>query len=278
MYKLHLSFPTGFKLNCPDLTVWLTMWGMKLFTPRTQVRGLDLHNVSQSRIGLCRNESVADAKTRGATHIWFIDPDMCPDWMVQRYGATPFWPGCWDFIRTMGACVVAAPYAGMADTASYKVHVFRREVGNRLVRLAPEEAAELTGWHRVGGVGTGCMLIDMRVFDILDRDQANGQPVPYFKDLYTDGTMSQLKTTQDIYFCHRLLRHKIPLYVNFDCWMGHYQNCIVGGPREDFRTKPPEDIAEWLAQDEIAAESQSLNGTSESSESDEHLKPLRIAS
>ena len=120
------------------------------------------------------------------------------------------------------------------------VHCFVRNRQSQLVRLERDRAATLTGWQKVAAVGTGLMLIDMRVFQTIHRSDA-----PYFTDTYTDPTETKLRYSQDVDFCLRCGAAGIPIYVNFSCWCTHWQLSEVHRPgyQEPPETEQPIELA-----------------------------------
>jgi hypothetical protein len=243
MYKITIARPTGYKLECPEIGTFLMD-----FTARVRdfpdVGLIDTFNVQNPRIAMCRNACVAHARDVGSTHILWLDPDMVIDRYVQRTAdgrsvpgrAKPFFPVAWDFIKrhaqAYGPCVVAAPYASCYPHRA--IHVFAASTtGNSLARITHAEAAKLSGWTQVRAVGTGCMLMDVKVFDRLQE--------PYFDDLFKTVAHADLHHSQDVRFCLKCAGAKVPIYVNWDCPAGHYQNTIVEMPGWD-SGKPPESI------------------------------------
>ena len=62
----------------------------------------------------------------------------------------------------------------------------------------------------------------LRFFDRLGQ--------PYFTDTFTDQSDSQLRWSQDVYFCQQCARAGIPIFVNWDSPAGHWQLEVVEMP------------------------------------------------
>ncbi len=232
-YHLHIGLPVGFDFLKPSVAHWLFFLGYRIGRVHPEITHVTLSEAGNWRVDTCRNVCVADARRAQATQLLFLDPDMALDYYAFRGdpGAKFWWPEAWEFIREQPEpCVAAVPYCGGRNQEL--VHVFRPglpEEGRETVRLLPDEAARLTGWQRVGAVGTGCMLIDMRVFDILDR----WEKAPFFKDQYdedSDWRHTAITQSQDLYFCQRCRRAEIPIWVNFSCWSAHHQPHLAHRP------------------------------------------------
>ena len=235
-YRICLARPAGHKLESPDVGTYLVQW-MNDLKNRPGAEDLDLFTVSNARIRMMRNMCVAHARQKQAHFLLFIDPDMGVDKYVQRGAngqvldpnyALPFFPAAWDLAlqhqkTNHPPAIYAAPYC--ATPPHEPVHVFVRNETGKLVRLERDRASTLRGWHQVGACGTGLMLIDMRVFDVIHRPNA-----PYFEDQYTDTTETKLRYSQDVDFCLRCGAAGIPVYVNFSCWCTHWQLAEVHRP------------------------------------------------
>lgn len=225
-YRLTVARLTGFQTECPDIGTWMGDWGIRLRV-HPDVDSVDSFNVSNVRIGMCRNKCVEHARQVGSTHILWIDPDMAIDRYVQRdhedrvFGrAKPWWDTAWDFVKKHPFAVAAAPYAGKLPERP--IHVFVKNEADQLVRVRHEDVKMLTGWTQVAAIGSGLMLTDIRIFDRLEQ--------PYFKDTFTDRTETQLHHSQDIFFSARCELAQIPIYINWDCPCGHWQPTVVEMP------------------------------------------------
>lgn len=159
---------------------------------------LNLDRPSSSKIvwGNCgevfrsRNNIVNMAKELKATHLLFIDSDH----------VFPF-HGLRKLIDS-GKRIISACY-------------YNRIVPERLAGCNVDKQeldASLTGIHEVGGVGGGFLLIDMDVFNKIDK--------PYFM-LFTDKEGEQFAKGHDIYFCDKAKEAGEKIYMDFDLRLEH---------------------------------------------------------
>lgn len=226
-YRLHIGRPLGFALECPDMGTQLFTLGHQIGYANGKGREIiypSLTHRCRERIPASRNQLVADAIDAGATHLLMLDPDVALDHYVGREPwAVPWFSTFWSFAMANHGSVLAAPYCGRG-LADPPVQVFDGGTTETERRRVPwNDARQRRGWQRVTGVGTGLMLIDMRIFERLKP--------PYFIDHYADETCTRLDYTPDLWFCQLCCAAGIPIYVNWDCWVGHWQNQIVACPR-----------------------------------------------
>jgi hypothetical protein len=213
-----------------DLSLYLSAlnWRMARAAPKYGVC-LDTFVAQNSRILLNRGKIVEFAKSAGSTHIFFIDPDHRVDMYYShsagpevKQESEPFFESAFEFLRQHPMAICAAPYAGCPP--DLPIHVFAKGENGQMARLSHEQAKGLRGWQSVEAVGSGVMLIGMDVFDRMKQ--------PYFDDVYTDEKNTCLKHSQDVHFCLEARKLGIPIFVNFNCWVGHWQHCLVGKPWE----------------------------------------------
>lgn len=75
------------------------------------------------------------------------------------------------------------------------------------------------GLQRVDAIGTGCMLIDMNVFKILEW--------PWFEYEYKMFQGNRDRLSEDMVFCKKCMEAGIPLYANTDVKCGHFLSAQV---------------------------------------------------
>ena len=246
--RVCIGRPCGWKLERVDLSAYLTALGYTIAAraPKYGV-SFDTFIVQNSRILLNRNKIVEfahqpqknddpekDGRKRN-THIYFLDPDHRVDAYYNSSDpestpdAVPFFESAMEFLKEHPGNICAAPYAGSPPMCP--IQVFSKNADGELVRLAHEQAKQLRGWHAVEACGTGVMMVDMAVFEKLKQ--------PYFHDVYHDDRDLCLRYSQDVYFCLKAREAGIGVYVNFDCWAGHWQDCMVGKPWEPLVTVEP---------------------------------------
>lgn len=215
MYQLYVGRPVGWQLEAPTVGTWLFMLGAKL-RDYPEIKAILGGHYCQPRIHLSRNWLVRDARQDGATHLLMVDPDMWPDRYADQTGKF-FFTEAWKFALEHPGCVYAAPYCGRPP--EMPIHVFGVNRENKMVRLQRDQARQMRGWHQVAAVGTGLMLIDMKIFDRLQT--------PYFADVYHDETQSELKNSQDIWFAQQCSKAGVPIFVNFDTPAAHQQIAVA---------------------------------------------------
>ena len=228
--RLLVARIAGYGMECADLGTWLFLLGHHIRGTYPEI-DLCVYQRRDARIAMMRNNCVKEALEKGCGKMLMIDPDARMDPYVETDGHggyktrfRPFFDEALGFMRGRQAdgahYVLAAPACGPPpDTA---VQVFRRCPDGSNQKIPRKEAESMTGWHRVGAVGTHAMLIDMHVFDHMDH--------PYFDDTFTDNSHTQLHFGQDVYFCRKCVEQNIPVLVNFDCWSDHWQHVPIKRP------------------------------------------------
>jgi len=223
---MFARFPFGAS-DHPDTTNWLVETVLKA---KSDPRIGEVHrtHIDDTPITMSRNLAVKRAQQAGADILVFIDSDMRPD--LKYPGARPFWDSSLDFLLAQERpSIVAAPYCGRPPNEN--VFVFRwfnMETGQpnpdmKLENVSRDNAAYLAGFEEVGAIGTGLMMIDMRVFERL--------PPPYFYYEWTDATQSEKGSTEDVTFTRDAAIAGCGLFCNWDAWAGHHKLKCVYKPK-----------------------------------------------
>lgn len=147
-----------------------------------------------------RNDLVNTAQSNGSTHVMFIDNDM------------EFKPSAIQRLVDADKDIIAAPYnARPAPGSQVTSTVKMMDDKGELITGGGIMAFELeNGLNKVGGVGTGFMLIKASVFDKLEK--------PYFVAYEDpDGTHH----TEDIEFCTKARKAGFDVWVNTTIPIGH---------------------------------------------------------
>lgn len=242
--KVFIGRPASRKTESTSLGTWLCKLGLNIGRHYPEI-SLTISEIHESRIVLMRNLIVQMAREARCGRIVMVDPDAFPDPYVKLTGVDPqgrsvyadrfrpFFDAAWSFMqanrREMGPMVLAAPARGCSPDND--VQVFARTKDDRLIKIPSDEAKNLTGWHRVGAVGTHLMLIDTEVFARLEH--------PYFEDVYRDITHTKLWRGQDVMFCRNCNEQDMPVVVNFDCWSDHWQDECVRMPGMEKEPRQP---------------------------------------
>ena len=152
----------------------------------TQMR---VHNKRGSILPNMRQKLVEQALEGGATHLLFLDSDQTfPADLVHR-------------LMEHKKLVVAANIA----TKSFPANFTARKEGNVQVYTGPDSH----GLERVWRVGTGVMLLDLRLFK---RDGM--QERPWFSPHWNEETQDYVG--EDWAFCERLEAAGVPIYIDHD--------------------------------------------------------------
>jgi len=179
-----------------------------------------------------RNAACAQAKRDGFHFLLMLDDDMAPDLLWQRDPeAQEFLPTALDFMLAHdGPCCVGAPYCSSPphqDVVVMKNREYAPDqpscTGVKIDKFTRDEAAVLRGIQRVAALPTGCLLIDIRVLDIL--------PPPWFSYEYDDPPYNtKLASTEDIVFTRNLDWLGVPQYCHWSAWAGHNKTFLTGKP------------------------------------------------
>lgn len=224
----------------PDVADWLVNTVVRMKQDK-RISDVFLYRKDDTPAPMVRNDVVERLKQCGADYLLIIDNDMKADAYLpgqpSDYGALgseptakPFWDSSFEFaINHDGPCIIGAPYCGPPPFEC--VYVFQwisNQTGHPntdhgLQMFPREDAARRMGIEEVAALPTGLMLIDRRVFDILDP--------PYFKYEWRDKTESRKASTEDVYFTRDASLAGIKNYCNWDAWAGHWKRKCVGKPQ-----------------------------------------------
>lgn len=137
-----------------------------------------------------RHQLVVEARREAATHILFVDSDMrFPSDAILRLLAAE--------VRVIGAnCpkrkMPVGPTAANYDSKGRRIPVY--------------SGPDASGIEQVARVGTGFLLVEMDVFDIV--------PAPWFETPWIPERLAFMG--EDVAFCWKLSQAKIPLYIDHD--------------------------------------------------------------
>jgi hypothetical protein len=180
-----------------------------------------------------RNYVVKSARENGFGFVLMLDNDMKFDANVGLDpNAKPFLPSSLEFALEQPTPVfVGSPYCSSPPSQDVVVMKHREYLpdmpnglGKKLDKYTRDEAAVATGIERVAALPTGCLLFDLRAFDIL--------PPPWFYYEYTDPPYNTaLASTEDVVLTRNADWLGISQYVNWDAWSNHLKYYEVGKPR-----------------------------------------------
>lgn len=180
-----------------------------------------------------RNAACMQAKRDGFHFLLMLDDDMKPDLLLgHERDAVPFLTTALDFsLAHDGPCIIGAPYCGTPPLQEVLVMKNREYapdhpdgMGLKLDKYTRDEAAALSGIQRVAALPTGCLLVDLRVLDIL--------PPPWFSYEFDDPPYNtKLASTEDIVFTRNLDWLGVPQYCHWSAWAGHHKPFLTGKPQ-----------------------------------------------
>ena len=227
-----------------DLLLWFAdVYGRLLADDR--VHSIAKWKVNETPTDMARNKAVQEAKEFKVDYLLMLDNDMmndlylvAPAHQYSAYSPPPanqvveFWKSSWNFIlerrRERALAAVAAPYCGPPPNELVYVNEFKNLESHpvdpqfHLGTIGREDASRRRGFEKVASTPTGCLLIDMRCFDLI-------QP-PYFHYEYEDATCSKKISTEDTVCTRNLVMAGAEMWVNWEAWSGHWKEKLVGKP------------------------------------------------
>jgi predicted O-methyltransferase YrrM len=208
-------------------------------------------------ITMTRNASVQWAKDNEVDVLVMIDSDNVPDLYLGKCAdAKPFFQSSFDEIYAkweQGPRIIGAPYCGHPlqpdGSGGENIFVFLwtnkgsvdPATGVRIEQFTREQAAVRGGIEECAALPTGCIMYDMRAFDLIEE--------PYFDYEFKGdkgfcdhcgsrirGPMTEKASTEDVVLtrdislagCLKLGYN--PVFVNWDAWAGHVKPLTVGKP------------------------------------------------
>lgn len=170
---------------------------------------------------VARNRIVRKAREHQVDLLFMLDEDT---------GAPPqFFEAAVEFLKQQtDPAVIGSPYCTAPPEEAVLAFEWisaesrTQDVRWKLERIRREDAARRRGIERVANLGTGCVALDMRVFDKLDH--------PYFDYDYSDETRTEVIETEDCYFFRHAAMAGVPLFIHWDYWSAHFKTKMVQRP------------------------------------------------
>jgi GT2 family glycosyltransferase len=147
-------------------------------------------------IDRARQQLVDVAREQKCTHLFFIDTDIIPT-IFKDNQFIPF-PEVINEMINYNYPVVSAVYLSKKDFKPAIYEYTNDKLPFKLKEIDFEEIKNKTFF--VDGIGLGCCLIDMKVFDILEK---NGF-YPFFE--YVTDYKNKIEYSEDLDFCLKLLK------------------------------------------------------------------------
>jgi len=128
-------------------------------------------------VTMVRNESVLWARKVGADCLLMIDSDNIPDFHLGEPFAKPFWKTSFDFLYDhweKGPVAIGAPYCGAPPVENVFAFTWGNFESNdpdhkfQLRQITREEAGNRVGIEPTAALPTGCILWDMRCFELTE--------------------------------------------------------------------------------------------------------------
>lgn len=145
-------------------------------------------------IDKARQNGVMVARKIGATHCLFVDSDIIP-LTYQNNVFAPF-PQVINYMLSFHYPIVSGLYLSKKDMWPVVYDYVGEDVLFKITDKKFEDFVDKISF--ADGVGLGFCLIDMRVFDILER---NGY-FPFFE--YKTDYEKRIEISEDLYFCNLL--------------------------------------------------------------------------
>ncbi len=244
--QFHIGFATfpyggngSLSSEVPELKHWWAKTRMAIEKDDRIAKPVWTFDRADTPITMVRNMAAKAALHDGLDALVMYDSDMVPDLLLGTDPeAKPFWDVALDLFckhYDKGPCIIGAPYCGgpphpvVGGSEVPFVFTWRNDSNHadcrwpKLKLFEREEVAHRAGIERVPAIGTGIILIDMRVFKEL--------PPPWFEYEYGDPPFNTYKaSTEDVYFTRNASMNGIPVFVTWDCWAGHTKPYVVGKP------------------------------------------------
>lgn len=230
--KVLVTVFTYDKTMSADALVYCTrLYGQMVNHPRlNQLEISYSHGYPTDR---CRNFVVKSARENGFDYCLMLDNDMGFDAQLGKdSSAKPFLPSSLDFALAQPAPVfVGAPYCSSPPTQEVVVMKHREYapgllggMGKKLDKYTRDEAAVATGIERVAALPTGCLLVDLRAFDVIAP--------PWFHYEFTDPPYNTaLASTEDVVLTRNADWLGISQFCNWDAWCTHRKVLDIEKPR-----------------------------------------------
>lgn len=236
----------GIASEHPDIRSW---YASTLLAASKDPRIEDVFEIEESDtpITMNRNMAVLKARAAGADVLVMVDSDQKPDMYIGTPGAKKFFDSSFDFIYSKydkGPHVVGAPYCG--PPPNELVYVFRWSRKSALETIAQDaqfdkygrdEAALMSGIQQCGGLPTGLIMFDMRIFDVTEPEDCHPKDARgWFYYEWTDKYAAYKASTEDgtatrdmSMVGYAKLGYN-PIYCNWDAWAGHWKPYCVPKP------------------------------------------------
>lgn len=190
--------------------------------------------INDTPVDMSRNRALKHALDNKFDFAVFVDSDMFPDYeQAQRERdsrARPFFPDALNYALDPAhpASCIGVPYCSAPPEEQVLVMLWSQQETNdpdgkiRLDKYTREETIGKYGFEEVAALGTGLLLIPMRIIKQL--------PPPWF--FYESGAIewTQKDSSEDVVLTRDLSLAGIPQIVYWSAWAGHWKMKLVTRP------------------------------------------------
>ena len=166
---------------------------------------------------VARHRAVKAARQRGCDFLFMLDDDQTAP---EGFFKTAFL----HLVNSKEPCVIGAPY--VSGGPEQKVQAFHAasprngpNAGFAMENIPREDAARRTGIERVCNLGTGCIAMHTKVFDVFEEHYKTN----IFFDYSYNADRTEVTETEDCYLLRHLFAANVPLYVSWDHWAPHFK-------------------------------------------------------
>ncbi len=257
-------FPYGGNGGCATEHPNIRSWFAQTITYCNQdnrIGKITACDYSDTPIPMMRNRAVCEARDVGSDVLVMVDSDQHPDlYLGQDPTAVPFFQSSFDFLyerKIKGLCsTIGAPYCG--PPPSECPYIFRwandesnnPNDGHHIEMYGREEASIMTGIQHCAALPTGCIMFDMKLFEVTDpkheydhllkrfgsHEIAKNLTKPWFyyeyKDIYQayKASTEDVTASRDMLLCAHARLGYACLFVQWSSWAGHWKPKCVGKP------------------------------------------------
>lgn len=232
-YRIGLGFPSGDGRCSTAVAGWIANAMMERFRDPELVDLIEevkVFFVQRFPTNTTRNVITQTAQQNNIDILFCCDDDSAPN--------HDFFKRAFQFlIKQEVPSLIGCPY--LSSDHNCQVFRFSTKQGSdplcpmwEIVRIPREEAIFKQGIERIGSIGSHTFAIDMRCFDAISK--------PYFQYAFDQAELNTLET-EEMRAWRKMVEKGIPLYVDWECWSGHFKSMCL----QPLAPMTPEQIPEW---------------------------------
>lgn len=223
------------RVELTDWVVQTALWAER----NPKVEKLLHGHVDDVSVPTCRNRAVLEAIQQGVDILIMADHDMAPDIDKSKM----FVADGFEFITKRwhdAPTVLGAPYRSGVGNKQPQIGVWRTHHDSQNVTLekySNEEGQDMHGIQPVAWLGTGLMMLDLRV--CTGFPAPDGKPLalatPWFAEEFDEPYQTKRVCGEDVYFTRNASvvfgEHDIPVvFCAWDHWSDHMKIDGAGRP------------------------------------------------